>query len=113
MKITRLILKTQKCNLRQFDLFLNRKKTRDNNYNSKHYIISYWECVNFIVHRDVFLRTFNVLAVVSVPPPTWFIRGVMVLNATCNNISIISWLSVLLVKETGVSGENHRPAASH
>jgi hypothetical protein len=38
---------------------------------------------------------------------------VMVLNATFNNISAISWLSVLLVKETGVPRENHRPAASH
>ena len=26
----------------------------------------------------------------------------MVFNATFNNISVISWLSVLLVKETGV-----------
>jgi hypothetical protein len=31
----------------------------------------------------------------------------MVLNATLNNIS------VLLVEETGVPGENHRPAVSH
>jgi len=37
----------------------------------------------------------------------------MVLNATFNNISAISWRSVLLVEETGVSGENDRPAASH
>ena len=37
----------------------------------------------------------------------------MVLNATFNNISVISWLSVLLVEETGVPGENHRPVASH
>jgi len=37
----------------------------------------------------------------------------MVLNATFNNISVISWQSVLLVKETTVPGENHRPAASH
>ena len=37
----------------------------------------------------------------------------MVLNATFNNISVISWRSVLLVEETGVPGENHRPAASH
>ena len=29
---------------------------------------------------------------------------VVVFNATFNNISIISWLSVLLVKETGVHG---------
>ena len=30
-----------------------------------------------------------------------------------NNISAISWRLVLLVEETGVPGENHRPAASH
>ena len=30
----------------------------------------------------------------------------MVFNGTFNNISVISWLSVLLVEETGVSGEN-------
>jgi hypothetical protein len=38
---------------------------------------------------------------------------VMVFNATFNNISDISWRSVLLVEETGVPGENHRPVASH
>ena len=30
-----------------------------------------------------------------------------------NNISAISWQSVLLVEETGVPEENHRPVASH
>jgi hypothetical protein len=39
----------------------------------------------------------------------WF----MVFNATFNNISVISWRSVLLVEETGVSRENHRSVASH
>jgi hypothetical protein len=39
--------------------------------------------------------------------------SVMVFNVTFNNISVASWPSVLLVEETGVSGENHRPAASH
>jgi hypothetical protein len=33
----------------------------------------------------------------------------MVLNATFNTILVILWLSVLLVEETGVTGENHRP----
>jgi hypothetical protein len=33
----------------------------------------------------------------------------MVFNATFNNISVISWLSVLLEEETGVPGENHQP----
>ena len=42
-------------------------------------------------------------------------RGVrvMVFNATFNDISVISWQSVLLVEETGVPEENHRPAVSH
>ena len=34
----------------------------------------------------------------------WF----MVFNDTCNNISVISGRSDLLVDETGVPGENHR-----
>jgi hypothetical protein len=38
---------------------------------------------------------------------------VMVFNATFNNISVISWRSVLLVEETGVPGENHWPVTSH
>ena len=38
--------------------------------------------------------------------------GVMVFHATFNNISVISWRSVLLVEETRVPGENHRPVAS-
>jgi len=33
----------------------------------------------------------------------WF----MVFNGTFKNISVISWRSVLLVEETGISGENH------
>jgi hypothetical protein len=38
----------------------------------------------------------------------WFI----VFNATFNNISVISWQSVLLMEETWVPGENHWPDAS-
>jgi hypothetical protein len=37
---------------------------------------------------------------------------VMVFNITINIISVISWRSVLLVKETRLSGENRRPIAS-
>jgi hypothetical protein len=50
---------------------------------------------------NVYLRKYLVVVVV------------MVFNATFNNISVISWWSVLLVDETGVPRENHRPAASH
>jgi len=38
---------------------------------------------------------------------------VMVFNATFNNISLISWWSVLLVEEPKFPGENHWSAASH
>jgi len=37
----------------------------------------------------------------------------MVLNATFNNISVISCRSVLLVEDTGGPDENHQPVASH
>ena len=37
----------------------------------------------------------------------------MVFNATFNNISDISWRSVLLVEETVVPADNHWPVASH
>ena len=40
---------------------------------------------------------------------SWFI----VLNDTFNNVLFISGRSALLVKETGVPRENHRPVASH
>jgi hypothetical protein len=38
---------------------------------------------------------------------------VMESNAPFNNIAVISWRLVLLVEETGVPGENHRPVVSH
>jgi hypothetical protein len=37
----------------------------------------------------------------------------MAFNPPFNNISVISWWSVLLVEETRVPGENHWPAASY
>ena len=37
----------------------------------------------------------------------------MVNNSTFNNISPISWQSVLLLQETRGPGENYRPVASH
>jgi len=40
-------------------------------------------------------------------------EGYMVFNTTFNNISVVLWRSVLLVEESGVPGENHRPAVSH
>jgi hypothetical protein len=42
-----------------------------------------------------------------------FLRIGVGVNATSNNISVISWRPVSLVEETGLLGENHRPTASH
>jgi len=36
----------------------------------------------------------------------------MVFNTTFNNISVISWWSILLMEETGVPEENLWPTAS-
>ena len=38
--------------------------------------------------------------------------GFMVFNATFNNISVISWWSVLVAVGTRIPGENHRPVES-
>ena len=38
---------------------------------------------------------------------------VMVFNVTFNNVSVISWRSVLLAEETRVPGENHQSAVNH
>ena len=42
-------------------------------------------------------------------PGSWCLQ----FNATFNNISVISWWSVLLLEEDRAPGENHRPVASH
>jgi hypothetical protein len=45
--------------------------------------------------------------------PPFIVGWVMMFNTTFNNISVISWRSVLLLTETGVLGENLRPVTSH
>jgi hypothetical protein len=39
--------------------------------------------------------------------------GLWCLTSLSTIFIVISWRSVLLVKQTGGTGENHRPAASH
>jgi hypothetical protein len=36
----------------------------------------------------------------------------MAFNTTFNNISVLSWQSILLMEETRIPGENHRPVTS-
>jgi hypothetical protein len=51
----------------------------------------------------------NITRTISFKRFGWF----MMINATFNTISVISRRSVILVEETGVPGENHRPVAIH
>ena len=60
-------------------------------------------------------RTQIIIFIVCVYKTGWTLESpsetyicLMVFNATFNNISVISWRSVLLVEETGGLGENHR-----
>ena len=46
-------------------------------------------------------------------PFVFFVFFLVVFNATFNNISVISWRSVLLVEEPRGPEENHRPVANH
>jgi hypothetical protein len=63
---------------------------------------------NFFLHLTISLSVQNTERI-----PSLFPYRVIVFNTTFNNISAISWWSVLLVEETGVHRENHWPAASH
>ena len=62
-----------------------------------------WICI--LIHK---INVFTVLLLKKLGG-----LGVMVFSTSFNNISVISWLSVLLVGETGVLGENYWHAASH
>jgi hypothetical protein len=74
--------------------------------------------LSFTVHWVVFrLMMWTNLQTLLLVGKNWrqdvFLINWLVFNTTFNNISVISWLSVLLVEETGVPGENYRPGASH
>ena len=70
-------------------------------------VISLW------IYRLFFPFNFNLFNNMFCIQDFWFGLWFMVFNATFSNISVISKRSVLLVEETGVAGEKHRPAASH
>ena len=62
-----------------------------------------------VVHKKQSICTFvHVIFYYRVTP-----KGYGPFNATFNNISVISWWSVLLVEETREPGENHRLVTSH
>ena len=69
-------------------------------------------CKEIFCHNKVifnFIRFFSLYLFNEMVGLVWL----MVFNTTFNNISVISWQSVLLVEEFGVPGETHRPVISH
>jgi hypothetical protein len=70
------------------------------------YLINYWGKVLSWMTHFIFIHGSELPRLEHKEYPV----GVMVFNATFNNISVISWPSVLLMEETR---EKHRPAASH
>ena len=63
--------------------------------------------LNYI--HTTFMLNIEFVFIIVLHRLSWF----MVLNTTFNNITVISWRSVLLMQEIGVPAENHRPAASY
>jgi hypothetical protein len=57
-----------------------------------------------LVSKNIVVPLFEIsIGILSIYENKVTLVGFMVLNATFNNISVISWWNVLLVEETGVS----------
>ena len=80
----------------------------------------------YIIHCDIKIKVFKIyilLFIIFIYPFTccsWFQSDITISNwlvglvyGAFNNIPVISWRLVLLVEETGIPRENHRPVASH
>ena len=70
-----------------------------------------WFHTQFELHRC--LNSLHSIERIEVVTLKSAIYRFMVFNTTFNKISGISWWSVLLVEESGLPRENHRPVASH
>jgi len=85
-------------------------------YHLCRYVIYMCNLFYYVVHYVMFVITmigFVDGEVTTFQTKFLFRFRFMVFSATFNNISIISWRSVLLVVETGVLGDNHRSAVCH
>ena len=68
-------------------------------------VIQRWYDINWGKQLKIWLRADCCLVLVR--------DRFVVFNATFNNISVISWWSVLLMEGTWAPGENRRPVTSH
>ena len=74
------------------------------NRNMKIYIQENVVKINYKFTNFIHINTFSISTIAY--------KGLWCLTVFIN-ISVISWWSVLLVEETGVPGENHRPVVCH
>jgi hypothetical protein len=77
-------------------------------------------CDNFFVKKSYKCsQTVLLLYILGLKPSQKFseaqhgLVGFLESNTTFNNISVMSWQSVVLVEKTGGPGETHRPVTSH
>ena len=66
--------------------------------------------LSYDIHQYIYTNKRQILAIESEGENILLRVRVMMFNVTFNNISVISWRSILLVDETG---ENDRPVASY
>ena len=71
-----------------------------------HFYYKIYTCTTCLPHKLRFGHTTRGIYNSFVLGGGW----IMVINAIFNNISVISWRSVLLLEETLVPGTNHGPA---
>ena len=64
-------------------------------------------------HKAINIRKSNIEHKIVILYEMVWLVGFILFKATSNNISVISWRSVLLVDETGGPRENHWPVASN
>jgi hypothetical protein len=67
----------------------------------------YWYPMSILSSVDVVKQKGQIVALVGTDD------GYLIKETTFNNISVISWQSVLLMEKSGVPGENNQPVASH
>jgi hypothetical protein len=97
------------------EVLIHKTQLRKHGFPSIYNEVTQLHNLRFIQQLELFLLLFYLQQANLHSPTIMKLRQVrvMVFNATFNNISAISWWSVLLVKEHGVPGVNQRPVASH
>ena len=76
------------------------------------FVLSFWDPINHH-HISVHFQSHDIHQHMYWSRQCIMLICYVVFNAIFNNISVILQRSALLVEETGVHGENHRPVVSH